>query len=149
MDSETARTIARRRHAGQRSSRGGPRIEHIERVAAAVPEEARALAFLHEILEHTDIHGDELLAHGLTAREAAALTLLSRSPGESYELYVRRMLRADGQAGRLARTVLLADLDDNLREESRSTGEPPFAWAHRLVSARSRRELAPSLPAPA
>jgi hypothetical protein len=44
MDIETARAIAHYSHAGQRMPRGMPMTEHVERVAAAVPEDARALA---------------------------------------------------------------------------------------------------------
>ena len=117
-----------------------PRIEHVERVAAAVAEEARALAFLHDVLVHTTTDGDELLANGLTAGELAALDLLSRAPGESYELHVLRIVHADGLEGRLAREVKLADLDDHLHEDEYRVGDPPYGWARQHIAAgRIRR----------
>jgi hypothetical protein len=73
MDATIARNIAHYGHAGQRTRRGLPRIEYVERVAAAVSEEARALAFLDDVLERTTTNVDELLANGLTAVESAAL----------------------------------------------------------------------------
>lgn len=139
MDAATARSIAHYSHAGQRTPRGMPVIEHVERVAAAVPDEARALAFLHEILDLTDTGGDELLANGLTAAESAALTLLARAGGESYELYALRVAHARGPEGRLARAVLLADLDDHLREDGYEVGDPPYAWARQQIAAARGR----------
>jgi hypothetical protein len=150
MDVDTARHIAHYSHLGQRTPRGVVRIDHIERVAAGVSEEARAVAFLHDVLEHTDTDGDELLAHGLTQVESAALALLTRAPGESYELHALRIVHAGGPEGRLAREVKLADLDDHLRDAPYEQGDPPYAWArHHVVSARRRRDLEPPVAAPA
>ena len=125
MDADTAGHIAHYSHLGRRTPRGVVRIDHIERVAAAVSEEARAVAFLHDVLEHTDTDGDELLAQGLTDVESAALALLTRGPGESYELHALRIVHAGGPAGRLAREVKLADLEDHLRDAAYEQGDRP------------------------
>jgi hypothetical protein len=130
MDATIARNIAHYGHAGQRTRRGLPRIEYVERVAAAVSEEARALAFLDDVLERTTTNVDELLANGLTAVESAALGY-SCAPGESYELHVLRIVHARGPDGRLARTVKLADLDDHLREDGQQLGDPPYTGRSR------------------
>ncbi len=139
MDAATARSIAHYSHAGQRTPRGMPVIEHVERVAAAVGDEARALAYLHDVLDLTDTGGDELLAHGLTAAESAALTLLAHPGGESFELYALRVAHAPGPEGRLARAVLLADLEDHLCEDGYEIGDPPYAWARQQISAACGR----------
>ena len=144
MDAATARSIAHYSHAGQRTPRGMPVIEHVERVAAAVPDDARALAFLHDVLDLTDTGGDELLANGLNAAESAALTLLARAGGESFELYALRVAHARGPEGRLARAVLLADLEDHLHEDRYEVGDPPYAWAHQqIAAARGRLDGSP------
>ena len=144
MDPATARSIAHYSHAGQRTPRGMPVIEHIERVAAAVPEDARALAYLHDVLDLTETGGDELLANGLTAAESAALSLLAHGAGESFELYALRIAHARGPEGRLARAVLLADLEDHLRQDGYEVGDPPYAWAlQHVVSARARLDAEP------
>jgi hypothetical protein len=114
-------------------------IEHVERVAAAVPDDARALAFLHDVLDLSDTGGDELLANGLTAAESAALMLLAHGTGESFELHTLRIARARGPEGRLARAVLLADLEDHLREDRYEVGDPPYAWAHQQIAAARGR----------
>jgi len=46
-----ARTIASKNHAGQRNRFGDLVIDHVERVAAAVREDARATAILHDLSE--------------------------------------------------------------------------------------------------
>ena len=75
----------------------------------------------------------DLSGQGLTDVELAALELLTRGPGESYELDVLRIAYAPGPAGRLARTVKLADLDDHISREW-VPGAPPYAWARRHVA---------------
>jgi hypothetical protein len=54
---------------------------------------------------------------GLTDAEAEALELLTQTDGESFELYALRIAHASGLAGRLARAVKLAELDDHLSSE--------------------------------
>jgi hypothetical protein len=120
-----------------------PLIDHAERVAAAVTPDARPIAFLRGILEQTSTDDETLRRTGLTELELTALELLTRTPGESYELYVLRIAHAPGAAGRLARTVKLADLDDRLARPRRLDA-PPYAWARRhIVNARGRRDGGP------
>ena len=65
--------------------------------------------------------------------ELAALELLTRQAGESFELYILRIAYARGAAGRLARVVKLADLDDHLTR-AWVDGDPPYAWARRHIA---------------
>ena len=55
--------------------------------------------------------------------------MLTHAPGESYEDYVRRIVDARGPAGRLARTVKLADREDKRAHTSIPPDAPPYAWA--------------------
>ena len=59
-----------------------------------LPEAARAVAFLHDVLERSASGDAELLARGLTELEAGALDLLTRTKDEPYELYVLRIAAA-------------------------------------------------------
>jgi (p)ppGpp synthase/HD superfamily hydrolase len=141
MDAAIARNIAHAGHTGRHDRFGEPLIEHIERVAGAVPEKARALAFLHDVLEHSDTTLEELSASGLTDVELAALLLLTRDLGESYEAHALRVAHAAGEAGRLARIVKLADLADHLRHAEMPHGAPPYAWAHlHIRNGQARRD---------
>jgi hypothetical protein len=129
LEPRTARMLARESHAGQGSRFGEPVIEHVERVTAAVPPEARTTALLHDLLECGRISRTKLRRHGLSAVELRALTLLTHAADEPYDVHVRRIADAPGPAGELARTVTLADLDDHLAHTSIPCGAPPYAWA--------------------
>ncbi len=141
MNAAVARSIAHSRHHDQRDRRGALLIEHVDRVAAHVAPAERALAYLHDLLEWTDVSYETLRADGLTDHQAAALELLTRAPSESYELYVLRIAHADGPAGRLARAVKLADLDDRLQISSDHwlPGDPPYGWARRQIAIAQER----------
>jgi hypothetical protein len=106
--------------------------EHVERVGDAVPAAARTVAFLHDALERSATCRAELVAGGLTELEAAALDLLTCAAGEPYELHVLRIAAARGPAGRLARIVKIADLDDHIAAPW-VIGDPPYAWARRRI----------------
>ena len=91
--------VAHYSHVQQRDRRGEPIVEHVARVVAAVPEEAQAVAWLHDVLEHSPTTAAELCRHGLTGVELDALDLLTRQAGESYELYILRVAYAPRRGG--------------------------------------------------
>jgi hypothetical protein len=138
MDAAVARNVAHYSHVQQRDRHGEPIVEHVARVVAAVPEEAQTLAWLHDVLEHSPTTRAELRGHGLTRVELAALELLTRQAGESYELYILRIAYAPGAAGRLARVVKLADLDDHVARPW-DPGDPPYPWARRHIAVGKAR----------
>src|SRR3954468_14870424 len=127
MDAVVARNIAHYSYVQKRDRHGELLVEPVARVAARVPPEARTLAWLHDVLERSPTSVAELSDQGLTAVELAALRLLTRAPGESYELHVLRIAYAGRAAGRLARVVKLADLDDHIAQEW-VPGAPPYEW---------------------
>src|SRR3954454_6502384 len=133
MNASDARGIAMAMHVGQFTPYGEPVVEHVARVAAAVAPEARAAAWLHDLLERPEARAEELRALGLTRDELDALELLTRSPIEPYKLYAARIANAPGEAGRIARAVKLAELDDHLSRPARP-GDPPYAWARRRIA---------------
>ena len=136
MNATVARRIASAGHRGQCTRFGDLVIAHVERVADAVPAEARAVAWLHDLLELVPGAEARLHARGLTTVQAGALALLTRSADESYETYVGRIVDARGTAGRIARVVKLADLDDHLAHHRIPPGAPPYAWARTCVLGR-------------
>jgi hypothetical protein len=142
VDAHAARSIAQYSHLSDRDRTGTRVIEHVERVAAAVPEEVRAVAFLHDVLEHTSTSLDDLTAQGLTPIEREALDLLTRQPGESYELYALRIAWAGGEAGAIARMIKLADLDDHLSQVPSMDSAPPYGWARRHIVVATERSAA-------
>jgi hypothetical protein len=146
MDEAAAREISHRTHAGQRNRFGELVIEHVQRVAAAVAAPDRVTAFLHDVLERTAIAAEDLIERGLAPIDLAALELLTRDAGESFEAHALRIAHAEGPAGELARRVKVADLEDHLRHPSMPPGAPPYAWARQHMRAvQARRGELPRL----
>ena len=139
MEPAVARGIAAKRLAGVSTRFGEPFVEHVDRVASAVPAAARTAAYLHEVLEHTATSVSELRDEGLDPLELETLILLTRQPGETFEAHTLRVAYAHGPAGVLARAVRHADLDDHLAHRPMPSSMPPYGWARRhIVGAESR-----------
>jgi hypothetical protein len=137
MDAAVARSVAYYSHTDMRDSAGGLVVEHVARVAAAVPDVAGAVAWLHD-LTTTDLGSVERLrAEGLTDMELAALTILQRGSDESYEAHVLRVAHAPGPAGHVARLVKLAELDDQIasaRVRQAGCDDVRCHWARRHLA---------------
>jgi hypothetical protein len=146
-----AQLLATRAHRGQRQPTGEPLIAHVRRVAAATPESARPVAWLHEIFEWTSVSEQNLLAYGASDDQLRALRLLTRTLGgtseSSYLAHITMIARASGPAGVLARTVKVSDLNDRLRHPGPQINgsRPPHEQALRLILAA---EAAQRMPAP-
>lgn len=113
----------------------GPYINHPLRVMAAVSERAKVVAVLHGCLEDAGTLPGWLDGEGL--RAAHILTRIKER--EEYGDYIRRLSRASGVGGDLAREVKIADLRDNLAHD------PPLRLRLRYGAALS---ILASLPAP-
>ena len=139
MTSETARALAERVHGAALDRYGSPLLQHIARVAAAVPVEATVVAWLHEGLEYAGLTVDELRRAGASEAEIGALKLLSRDlkgDDAAYVAHITRIARAPGHSGRLARIVKRVDLVD--RATHKATGReapatPPYAQALEIL----------------
>lgn len=138
-----ARRIATEAHRGQVDKAGAPYIGHPARVAghaaaAGGDERVVAAAWLHDVVEDTDVTPDDLRAAGVPDDVVAAVLAVSKRPGESLEDYVGRV-RADA----LAVAVKTADLADNtdparmaqLDEATRRRLTEKYARVRRLLTA--------------
>ena len=108
-----ARRIATAAHEGQTDKLGAPYIQHPERVAArvaATTDDAAAIAaaWLHDVVEDSDVTLNDLAAAGIAPDAVRAVDLLTRRGDVDAATYYDR-IRAD----RVARQVKLADLADN------------------------------------
>lgn len=104
-----ARAIAERAHAGQVDKAGKPYIGHPAHVAVSVEgDKAKAVAWLHDVVEDTPMTFDDLRAAGIDDEVLAALELLAHDKTVPYMEYVAAIREND-----LARTVKLADLAHN------------------------------------
>jgi hypothetical protein len=145
LDADRARALAETLHHGQRDASGAPLIDHVRRVATAVPHEARVVAWLHELLDRTPISEAALLMEGLTMDELRALRLLthdteSRSTAR-YLSHIDLLARARGPGAGIAQSVKRADLSDRMRHPSiRPDGwSPPDVLGLEVLEAAARR----------
>ena len=144
LDADRAQTIAEALHRGQRDFRGALLIAHVRRVATAVPRDARVVAWLHEVFEHTSISEAALLMEGLTTAELRALRLLTRDNDSRssavYLAHIELLARARGPGADVAQTVKRADLMDRMRHPLiRPDGwSPPYDLGLRVLQLASR-----------
>ncbi len=105
-----AKQIAIKAHQGQFDKADQPYITHPEFVASQVTgDEAKAVAWLHDVVEDTPVTFDDLRAAGLSENVIAGIDAITKREGEDYETYLERVA-----ANPLARAVKLADLTHNM-----------------------------------
>ncbi|MFB5091388.1 HD domain-containing protein [Bacillus cereus] len=104
-----AHEIAKKAHAGQVDKAGMDYIKHPEAVASFVnTNEEKATAYLHDVLEDTEITANDLLSAGIPHKVVEAVQVLTK---EKYTPYFEYLCRVKENS--LARTVKLADLKHN------------------------------------
>ena len=152
MDEEQAWAMAAQLHLGELEEDGTPLLAHVRRVAATVPVEARAVAWLHEALEWTGVAEEDLLLAGLTSEQLRALRLLNMGnlwqSDRAYLGHLELIVCSAGQSGRLARIVKIADLRDRCAHPRVRRGgwSSPYALGLQLLTGarrpgRRRREV--------
>lgn len=129
---QIAEAIARAAHLGQfEESTGDPYIQHVERVVALVEgDEAKAVAWLHDVLEDNDDYdGQRLEAYGISPEVVAAVVILTRIPGTptyEYVPYIQSILASNSL---IAMRVKIADLKDHLRPNCPERLRPRYEHA--------------------
>ncbi|WP_088345195.1 HD domain-containing protein [Bacillus cereus] len=104
-----AHEIAKKAHGGQVDKAGVDYIKHPEAVASFVnTAEEKATAYLHDVLEDTEITTVDLLNAGIPYNVVEAVQVLTKEKYTSYFEYLSRV-----KENSLARTVKLADLKHN------------------------------------
>ena len=110
-----ASSIARTAHEGQFRRDGiTPYITHPEAVAKSLEGEhpdVIAAAWLHDVLEDTDVSISDLKRAGIPVRVIEAVALLTRWDDQSYEDYLQCVAQDE-----IARKVKLADIRHNLSD---------------------------------
>jgi (p)ppGpp synthase/HD superfamily hydrolase len=103
--------IARKAHGDAVNPKTGEvYLTHPEHVAAHVEgDAAKAVAWLHDVVEDTDVTLDDLRAAGLSEEVVRGVDAMTHRPGEEYLAFVRR-----AASDPLARLVKEADVRHNL-----------------------------------
>ena len=105
-----AKELATLHHKGQTDKAGKPYIQHPLRLMEAVNStNEKIVAVLHDIVEDTDISFEDLRDEGFSQTIIEALRCVTKLDGENYEDFIERISH-----NRLAITVKLADLEDNM-----------------------------------
>jgi (p)ppGpp synthase/HD superfamily hydrolase len=131
---EDAIALACRAHRGQVDKGGQPYILHLLRVMLKQENEiARIVGVLHDVVEDTGVTLDDLGAAGFGDQVCEAVDCLTRRKDEPYESMIARVA-----ANPLARSVKLADLEDNMDPRRRLPGDRE---AQRQVRYRQAREV--------
>lgn len=107
-----AAAIAREAHHGQFRRDGvTPYVMHPESVASRVAGDplAEAVAWLHDVLEDTDVTADELRRRGMPEEVIAGVETMTKKGDLDYERYL-----AGIKASPLAKKVKIADMLANL-----------------------------------
>ena len=125
-----AERIARREHKGQKRKDGTPYISHPRRMVEKIEKEEssndhhikgsffwagwyrnlRAVAWLHDVIEDTDMNLHFLKLSDVEENIIAAVEAITKRQGEQYLDYLSRVTAND-----LATAVKIYDLRDNLR----------------------------------
>ena len=110
-----AEQIAQTAHKGQIRRDGSPYINHPERIAAAMnTEEQKILAWLHDVIEDTDMILDDL-KDLFPEIIIDALDAITHRPYEDYPVYILDRVAPND----LARSVKIQDIIDNMAESPR------------------------------
>lgn len=107
-----ALSIAEKAHEGQFDKAGKPYMEHPIAVAGMVSKDKeKVVAYLHDVLEDTNMTMDDLKGYGFDDDILWALAVLTRSPGMDYNHYIASIRSSDSC---LAVEVKKADLRHNM-----------------------------------
>ena len=128
IDLTEIRSIAESAFEGQTRRGGAPAIEHSKAVAAKVKgnELAEAVAWLHDVLEDTDVTAKDLLGRGVPKIVVTAVKTLTKPRWEPYEVYLERVKKDP-----LAAKVKVADMLPNLGDDP--TERQIKKYAHGLL----------------
>ena len=109
FQSEKAYEIAKKAHLGQVDKAGEAYIKHPEKVASFVKtDEEKAVAYLHDIIEDTELTLEDLNEYGFSKEVIEAVDVITKKRGEDYQSYLNSVKK-----NKLARAVKLADLRHN------------------------------------
>lgn len=118
-----AQAIAVLAHTGQYDMDGLLHVEHVGRVVAALEPDlqAQTVAWLHDVVEDSGWTLEALREEHFPRKmiEAVGLLTWDKRADARYD-YIERIATTESEAGKLARTVKIADLVDNYGRTSPS-----------------------------
>lgn len=104
-----AKKVATAAHEGQTRRGGDPYITHPARIAARVDDRLKPIAWLHDVVEDTNITVADLRSMGFPAYIVEAVDLLTHRKTDTNEVYWKKIL-----TNKDAVLIKLEDIRDNL-----------------------------------
>ncbi len=119
-----AKEIATFAHEGQKRTDGSPYINHPSRIADAVEARLKPIAWLHDVVEDTQVSLEDLKSQGFPSYVIEAIDLLTHRKGDSNIVYWTKI-----KANPDAKAVKLADINDNLSDKPSDYAKQKYAKA--------------------
>lgn len=134
-EAETARDFAKKKHEGQMYDDETPYMTHVDGVAGAFEDEhLKNIAYLHDVVEDTDVTIEEIRER-FGEDVSRAVDALTRRKGEQYFDYIHRVKQHPE-----ATQVKLADLHYNLNENTKPSLAKRNRKAMRILTHISEAE---------
>lgn len=107
---ELSLEIALSAYKGQKDKAGETYILHPLRIMAKMgSKEEKSVALLHDVIEDSEYCASDLINKGVPKNVVDAVLALTKTKGESYELFIERVLKNS-----LASKIKVADIEDNI-----------------------------------
>ena len=129
-----AEQIAREVHRKQKRSDGKDYITHPKAVADSLGDiECKIVAWLHDVIEDTDISLKDLLEKGIPQNLVDVINCLSRRTGENYKDYILQISK-----NKIATKVKIADLRHNLSNLKNGSMKDKYLLALHILIGSSK-----------
>lgn len=132
----TAPEIAALAHEGQFRNDGvTPYIKHPEEVASHFEKEGFEwdTAWLHDVIEDSDITAQNLKDYGIHDIVIAAVVLLTHEKNQPYPEYIKALANGDMWASEMARSVKTIDIAVNLGDSPSKRQVKKYAEALKVL----------------
>jgi len=129
-----AENIATEAHKGQKRHNGEPFIEHPKTLAADLKSanyynyEEQIVAWLHDVIEDSDVTFADLLNKGIPFECVVAIEALTKGKGEIYLNYLQRVA-----TNKIALKVKLVDLSNNILDCKSKHQKDKYLLAQHLL----------------
>lgn len=127
---DQAKNVAEAAHKGQQRRDGGDYFKnHVEPVAASVEDRLKPIAYLHDVVEDTEVTLEDLRTAGFPEYVLTAIDVLTHKNNEPNVSYWTRIAQ-----NKDATAVKLADIRNNLSGTPSERQKAKYAQALQLFS---------------
>jgi len=129
---ELAKSIAIKAHKGQKRKDGKDYITHVEAVANKVCDIQKSIAWLHDVIEDTNLTKEDLISKGINESTAECVQALTRVKGTTYFDYINQIICSSYM--RWIFQVKLADLEHNMSDLNEGSLKDKYRFAQEKIA---------------